>query len=81
MKLLKKIELLFNVIFDMKYVVDFKYGLKCQDGNWIGLIGEFVKGVNLCLCLKFFCFKVYCYCCFIIFDDQYFDGYKFLDSK
>lgn len=42
--LLKKIEPLLNVTFDMKHVADFKYGSKRQDGNWTGLIGELVKG-------------------------------------
>lgn len=58
--LLKKIEPLLNVTFDMKHVADFKYGSKRQDGNWTGLIGELVKGVNPCLCSKFPCLKVHC---------------------
>lgn len=57
--LLKKIEPLLNVTFDMKHVADFKYGSKRQDGNWTGLIGELVKGVNPCLCLKFPCLKAH----------------------
>lgn len=42
--LLKKIEPLLNVTFDIKHVGDFKYGSKRKDGNWTGMIGEIVQG-------------------------------------
>lgn len=51
--LLKKIEPLLNVTFDIKHVGDFKYGSKQKDGNWTGMIGEIVQGVKSCLGSKF----------------------------
>ncbi|XP_061171363.1 glutamate receptor 3-like [Saccostrea echinata] len=43
--LLKRIEPIINVTFDIKHVGDFKYGYQDRDGNWTGMIGELVKGV------------------------------------